>query len=83
MELQLVHLVGVIIRICHDARSHVTMHGHMNVKKNLFWSLLSTKIKVEMYRSIILPAVSTMCVSPREKHRLECPTQEFGERYLD
>jgi hypothetical protein len=20
--------------ICHDARSHVTMHGHMNVKKN-------------------------------------------------
>jgi hypothetical protein len=28
-----VHLVGFIVRICHDARSHVTMHGHMNVKK--------------------------------------------------
>jgi hypothetical protein len=29
---KLVHLVGFIIRIRHDARSHVTMHGHMNVK---------------------------------------------------
>ena len=27
------HLVGFIIKeMCHDARSHVTMHGHMNVK---------------------------------------------------
>jgi hypothetical protein len=25
---KLVHLVGFIISICHDARSHVTMHGH-------------------------------------------------------
>ena len=31
---KLVHLVGFIIKeICYDAaRSHVTMHGHMNVK---------------------------------------------------
>jgi hypothetical protein len=27
---KLVHLVGFIIRIFHDARSHVTMHGHMS-----------------------------------------------------
>jgi hypothetical protein len=25
-----VHLLGFITRICHDARSHVTMHGHMS-----------------------------------------------------
>jgi hypothetical protein len=30
---KLLCLVGFIIKeICHDARSHVTMHGHMNVK---------------------------------------------------
>jgi hypothetical protein len=30
---KLVHLVGFYCKeICHDARSHVTMHGRMNVK---------------------------------------------------
>jgi hypothetical protein len=31
-----VHLVGFIVKIFHDARSHVTMHDHMNVKKKVY-----------------------------------------------
>jgi len=27
---KLVHLVGFVVRIYHDARSHVTMHGHIS-----------------------------------------------------
>jgi hypothetical protein len=41
---KLVHLVGFIIRTCHDARSHVTMHGHMNLKCVLF--ILTKELQV-------------------------------------
>ena len=42
---KLVHLVGFIIRIYHDARSperqFITMHGHLNVKINIIVSVFS------------------------------------------
>jgi len=57
-----------------------------SVRKLLSWPLISTNIKLEMKYTevyIILRVVSSMCISLREKHTLECPTTVCGGRYLN
>ena len=54
--MKLVHLVGFITKkFCYDARSHVTMHGHMNVR-SVTYSLKNSRIEYLGFYSRTFPS---------------------------